>query len=79
MVAVVFIGARKPRVKPTLLMLLLSAIFLLLISCGGGGNGSSGATNQQTQLTPAGTYQLTFTATSNTGKTHTLVWNVVVK
>jgi subtilase family serine protease len=62
-----------------LLSLVLVAIAIGSVGCGGGG-GSSSTPQQKQQGTPAGTYAITIAATgANTGTSHSIMVNLIVK
>jgi hypothetical protein len=61
---VFFLGFTKPRQHAALFMLIVLALLVVVPACGGGGGGSKTPTPVQDPGTPAGTYNVTVTATS---------------
>jgi len=61
---VFFLGFPKPRQHAALFMLIVLALLVVVPACGGGGGGSKTPTPVQDPGTPAGTYNVTVTATS---------------
>jgi hypothetical protein len=65
------LGFQKPRQRAALFMLIVVALLVVVPACGGGGGSKTPPPPVQDPGTPAGTYNVTVTATSGSASSIT--------